>query len=63
MADGCWWQERGDGKEGEVRVRLRMAAQTLPPAPSRNAICEIRGRELPDEVLLQSSVVVCGVLT
>jgi carboxypeptidase Q len=41
-------QRRGD----PVRVRLAMAAQMLPDAPSRNVIAEIRGRELPDEVVV-----------
>ena len=39
---------RGD----KVRVTLKMSAQTLPDAPSRNAIAELRGRELPDEVIV-----------
>ena len=41
-------QERGQ----IPRVRLRMEAQTLPDAPSRNVVAEIRGRELPDEVIV-----------
>jgi len=41
-------QERGD----RPRVRLRMEAHTLPDAPSRNVVAEIRGRELPDEVVV-----------
>jgi Zn-dependent M28 family amino/carboxypeptidase len=35
-----------------VRVRLQMGAQTLPDAQSANVIGEIRGRELPDEVVV-----------
>jgi carboxypeptidase Q len=35
-----------------VRVHLSMAADTLPPALSHNVIGEIRGRELPDEVVV-----------
>jgi Iap family predicted aminopeptidase len=35
----------------EVRVRLRMEAQTLPDADSANVIGELVGRELPDEVV------------
>ena len=41
-------QDRGE----RVTVRLKMEAQTLPDAPSRNVIAEIRGRELPDEVVV-----------
>ncbi|MEO8563989.1 MAG: M28 family metallopeptidase [bacterium] len=33
-------------------VRLRMSARTLPDAPSRNVVAEIRGREKPDEVVV-----------
>lgn len=39
---------RGD----RPRVRLRMGAHTLPDAPSRNVVAELRGRELPDEVVV-----------
>ncbi len=35
-----------------VRVRLVMNAQTLPDAPSRNVVAELRGREFPDEVVV-----------
>ncbi|HEU0013006.1 MAG TPA: M28 family metallopeptidase [Longimicrobium sp.] len=41
-------QARGE----TVRVRLRMGAHTLPDAPSRNVVAEIRGRERPDEVIV-----------
>ncbi len=41
-------QERGQ----KVRVRLKMSAQALPDAPSRNVVAEIRGREFPDEVIV-----------
>ncbi len=41
-------QDRGE----RVFVRLKMEAQTLPDAPSRNAIAEIRGSELPNEVVV-----------
>lgn len=34
------------------RVTLKMSAQTLPDAPSRNIVAEIRGRERPDEVVV-----------
>ena len=41
-------QERGE----RVVVTLRMNAQTLPDAESRNVIAELRGSELPDEVVV-----------
>ncbi|MEO5902462.1 MAG: M20/M25/M40 family metallo-hydrolase [Gemmatimonadaceae bacterium] len=36
----------------KVVVNLKMSAQTLPDAPSRNVIAEIRGSEKPDEVVV-----------
>lgn len=42
------FQDRGE----PVVVTLRMAAQMLPDAPSRNAVAEIVGREKPDEVVV-----------
>jgi carboxypeptidase Q len=41
-------QERGE----RVELLLRMEAQTLPDAPSRNVMAEIVGSELPDEVVV-----------
>ncbi len=41
-------QARGD----KIVVRLTLAAQMLPDAPSRNVIGEIVGREKPDEVVV-----------
>jgi carboxypeptidase Q len=41
-------QDRGE----RVELHLRMEAQTLPDALSRNVMAEIRGRELPDEVVV-----------
>lgn len=41
-------QDRGDS----VVVRLRMSAQTLPDAESRNVVAEIRGSERPEEVVV-----------
>jgi carboxypeptidase Q len=41
-------QDRGQ----RVRVRLVMEARTLPDAPSRNVVAEIRGWEKPDEVVV-----------
>lgn len=40
--------ERGQ----RVVVRLAMGARTLPDAPSRNVVAELRGSELPDEVVV-----------
>lgn len=37
---------------GPTQVRLRLESQQLPDVPSANVIAEIRGRELPDEVVL-----------
>jgi carboxypeptidase Q len=42
------FQDRGQ----PVVVTLRMAARTLPDAPSRNAVAEVIGRERPDEVVV-----------
>ena len=42
------FQNRGE----KVVVKVDMEAQFLPDAPSRNVIGEIRGRELPDEVVV-----------
>ena len=41
-------QARGE----RPRLRLAMAAQTLPDALSRNVVAELRGRERPDEVVV-----------
>jgi carboxypeptidase Q len=41
-------QDRGE----RIEVILRMEARTLPDVMSRNVIAEIRGRELPDEVVV-----------
>lgn len=35
-----------------VRVRLRMSAQTLPDAEGANVMGEIKGREIPDEIVV-----------
>ena len=35
-----------------VRIRLAMAARTLPDAPSRNLVGELRGTDRPDEVVV-----------
>jgi len=36
----------------KVVVKLEMEAQTLPDAPSRNVVAELRGSERPDEVIV-----------
>jgi carboxypeptidase Q len=41
-------QDRGQ----PISVRLVMGARTLPDAPSRNVVAELRGRDLPDEVVV-----------
>jgi carboxypeptidase Q len=41
-------QDRGQ----KIVVTLRMSAQTLPDAPSRNAMGELRGRDKPDEIVV-----------
>lgn len=41
-------QVRGE----RIRVTLSMSARTLPDVQSRNVVAEIRGRELPDEVVV-----------
>jgi len=49
--DAAWFlrmQEMGE----EVTVRLSMEAHMLPDAPSANVIAEIRGREMPDQVVV-----------
>ncbi len=40
------------GRGEKVVVTLRMSARTLPDARSRNVIGELRGSELPDEVIV-----------
>ncbi len=35
-----------------LEVHLRMEAKTLPDVPSRNVVAELRGRELPEEVVV-----------
>lgn len=41
-------QNRGN----KIVVRIRMNAQMLPDAPSRNVMGELRGREKPDEIVV-----------
>ncbi|MGD8815932.1 MAG: M28 family metallopeptidase [Acidobacteriota bacterium] len=42
------FQDRGE----RIVVRLKMSAQTLPDVRSRNVVAEIRGSELPDQVVV-----------
>lgn len=39
-------------RRGPTRVELSLGAKTLPDSESANAVAELRGRELPDEVVL-----------
>ena len=41
-------QDRGEG----IMVRLRMSAQMLPDAPSRNVVAELRGSQQPNQVVV-----------
>lgn len=44
--------ERMQARGQKVVVTLKMSAQTLPDVPSQNVMGELRGRELPDEVVV-----------
>jgi carboxypeptidase Q len=39
-------------RRGPVEIALSLGARTLPDAPSANAIGELRGRELPEQIVL-----------
>ena len=39
-------------QRGPVRVHLKLGCQMLPDAESANVVADVRGRELPDEVVL-----------
>jgi carboxypeptidase Q len=41
-------QDRGE----RIRITLKMDAETLPDAKSRNVVAELRGREKPDEIVV-----------
>jgi carboxypeptidase Q len=43
---------RMQGRGQPIEVTLRMEARTLPDAPSRNAVAELRGTEQPDQVVV-----------
>jgi hypothetical protein len=49
--DAAWFLRMQEAGE-TVTVCVKMAAQQLPDAPSANVIAEIRGRELPDEIVV-----------
>jgi hypothetical protein len=51
VEDAEWFQRMAATAE-TVTVRLRLSAETLPDADSANVIAEIRGSELPDEVVV-----------
>src|SRR3954468_540689 len=44
--------QRMQGRGERIVVRLKMSAKTLPPAPSRNVVAEIKGSERPNEVIV-----------
>jgi carboxypeptidase Q len=46
--------ERMARQSSPIRLRLRMEARMLPDVESANVVAEIRGRELPDEVVVVS---------
>lgn len=46
------WIHRMVDRGERVELHLRMSAQTLPDAVSRNVMAEIRGSELPDQVVV-----------
>jgi carboxypeptidase Q len=51
VEDAAWMRRMAEAGE-TVRVRLYMEAETLPDAESANVIAEIRGSELPGEVVV-----------
>jgi carboxypeptidase Q len=51
VEDAQMLQRMQDRGERPV-VRLKMSARTLPDAPSRNSVAELRGAERPDEVVV-----------
>lgn len=51
VEDAAWMRRMSEAGE-TVRVRLYMEAEMLPDAQSYNVIAEIRGSELPDEVVV-----------
>ncbi len=51
LEDAAMLQRMQDRGERPV-VRLRMSARTLPDAPSRNVVAELKGSEKPEEVVV-----------
>jgi len=51
VEDSEWFRRMRDAK-ADLRVQMRIEAQTLPDADSFNVIGEITGREKPDEVVV-----------
>ncbi|MFV1988150.1 MAG: M20/M25/M40 family metallo-hydrolase, partial [Gemmatimonadota bacterium] len=51
VEDAAWMRRMAEAGES-LRVRLYMEAEMLPDAPSHNVIAEIRGSELPEEVVV-----------
>lgn len=41
-------------KQGPVRIRLKLGAETLPDADGHNVIADLRGSERPDEIVIVS---------
>jgi Zn-dependent M28 family amino/carboxypeptidase len=50
--EDAMWMLRYKEAGGSMSVQLKMEARTLPDAPSANVIAEIRGSELPGEVVV-----------
>jgi len=50
--DDAEWIARMVGAGRAVRVRLEMSARWLPDAQSANVVGEVRGRQLPDEIVV-----------
>ena len=46
------WMRRLHERGIEIRLHLELGAHTLPPAQSANVIAEIRGSELPEEIVV-----------
>ncbi len=51
VEDAAWLKHRAQAGD-KIVVRLQMDAEMLPDAPSANVIAEIRGSELPDEIVV-----------
>ena len=51
-AEDAMMLQRMNDRGQSVRLRLTMEAETLPDAPSRNVVAELRGTEYPEEVVV-----------